>query len=123
ADGDPVAEELARSGYRSCEVDRAEHQHPRSRSEGLNEYRQLLPPPFPLWAVSPDAGEALGQHAAGVVVHRLIEPFASAQRALSARVLPDHPPGTYLARTLDDRRQRYWNVLPHRSGNLAERRE
>ena len=37
----------------------------------MHEYGQFVAAPLAVRAVAPDPGQALGQHAAGVVVHRL----------------------------------------------------
>ena len=81
ADRHPVAEELAGPGHGGREVDRAEDQHPRRRSERLDEHRQLVPSPLAVRAVPADTGQALREHPARVVVHRLVQPLPGAERA------------------------------------------
>src|SRR5262249_57596316 len=77
ADGDPVGEELAGPRHRRGEVDRTEDQHPWRRGEGLDEHRQVVEPALAVLAVVPDSGQALREHAARIVVDRLVQPAAS----------------------------------------------
>jgi hypothetical protein len=73
ADGDVVAKELADAGNCAREVNRAEHQHPRRRREGLHEDPELV---LALLAVPADvhhAGAAAGRHAPGLPGNARVE--------------------------------------------------
>ena len=47
----------------------------------MHEHGQLVPEPLAVLAVAPDAGQALGQHPAGVVVHGRVQPLPVAEGA------------------------------------------
>ena len=101
ADGHLVAQELPGPGHGRGEVDRAEHQHPRRRRERVHEHGQLVTEPLAVRAVAPDAGQALGQHPPGVVVHRRVQPVTVAEGPAGLVVGPDDPARTDAARSLD----------------------
>jgi hypothetical protein len=124
ADRDPVTEELARPGHRGGEVDRPEHQHPRRRGEGLHEHAEVVQAPFTVRAVPADPGDALRQHAPGVVVHGLVQPVARAERALGRGRLPaggpDDPARADPARAVDHGGDRDRLVGLYRGGDLGQ---
>src|SRR5439155_7960811 len=128
AHGDVIAEELAHPGHGGGEVDGPEDQHPRGRGERVHENAQRVAAPLAVLAVPAYTGQALGQHAAYVVVDRRVEarrtqgagrPGVPAVR-LRAVAGPDHPPRARTARPGDHRRDRDRLAALDRRGDLAQ---
>ena len=91
AHGDAVPHKLADPRHRGREVDRAEHHHPRWWRERVHEHGQLVVAPLTLGAVAADGRLPLSEHAAGVIVHRGVQPVARAQAARRRAVRVDDP--------------------------------
>jgi hypothetical protein len=135
-----IPEELPDPGDGGGEVDRAEHQHPRRRSEGVHEHAQLVAAALAVGAVPADAGQPLREHAPDVVVHRGVQPAPGAQGPGGARMAgigrriralicvravsgPDDAPRADLARSADHRRDRDRLAAFHRRGNPSQLRK
>ena len=103
--GDLESQKLPHANESGGEVDRAEHDHPGLRREGLHEDVEAFTEALALGAVVQEARRARLEHADGVLAHGVIEP-ARSERALRARLAHDKVPADEV-RPGHDRRDGY----------------